>query len=186
MKPDELISPAYLEQQRLMHARPNGYGGKGGRWATAITGLLNALGYASDTPVTVLDYGCGGGNLRPTLAIKAPWAEVREYDPAIEGKDGPPATADILVCTDVLEHVEPDRIDAVLAHMKGLTGRGQFLAICLQETEKQLPDGRGAHILVRPRLWWLEKLAEHGWRVAELAGSNPNPTKHLVAYVSRP
>ena len=33
----------------------------------------------------------------------------------------PPKPADILLCTDVLEHVEPEKTEEVLRHIKSLT-----------------------------------------------------------------
>lgn len=156
----DLISPAYLAQQRAMHAAPRGYGGKGSKWADDVAAL-----YAGAYAESLLDYGCGEGSLakalRP-LGIKA-----IEYDPAITGKDALPEPADIVVCTDVLEHIEPDRIDAVLAHLRSLTRKACFAVICLRPANKNLPDGRNAHILLRPVSWWRERIEAHGFMVGE-------------------
>lgn len=184
MKHDALISPAYLALQQEMH-RTTSYGGRGERWAPALLSLMHAV--AGHEPTTVLDYGAGKGAFRRFMTVAAPWIAVTEYDPAVPALSAMPAPAAWVYCSDVLEHIEPDRIDAVLQHMRSLTTRpALFLAIALVETAKKLPDGRGAHVLVRPRSWWLEKLVDHGWRVAELEGSNPNPAKHLLAYCARP
>jgi hypothetical protein len=120
---------------------------------------------------TVLDYGCGQGSLAHALAVMG--VDCREYDPAIPAKSDLPDPADLVVCTDVLEHVEPDRIDAVLRHLRALTRVALLLVVNLEGTHKRLSDGRDAHILQRPVAWWADRVAE-GWRVIECTGL-PNP-----------
>lgn len=146
----ELISKAYLTLQRQMHADPRGYGQKGDKWADQVAGLVRRW------PGDVLDYGCGQGSLGRALAERG--VAVAEYDPAVKGKSAAPAPADLVVCTDVLEHVEPDRIEAVLDHLKALTRGVLFAVIATTEAGKTLPDGRNAHILIRDEDWWTEKL----------------------------
>ncbi|MDG2242647.1 MAG: hypothetical protein P8L66_04035 [Rhodospirillaceae bacterium] len=58
---------------------------------------------------SVRDYGCGKGALRPAvLAALAPDLDVTEYDQAMLGKDSEPSPAHLVVCIDVMEHIEPD------------------------------------------------------------------------------
>lgn len=141
------ISPAYLEEQRWLHDQPAGYGGKGDRWATAVHRLAATSGAAS-----ILDYGCGQGALARELARRGVTAA--EYDPAIPGKDDDPAPADLVVCTDVLEHVEEPHLRAVLAHLQQLTHLVLFVSIGLKPAGKTLRDGRNAHItLKKPATW---------------------------------
>jgi 2-polyprenyl-3-methyl-5-hydroxy-6-metoxy-1,4-benzoquinol methylase len=156
----KLISPEYLAQQKAMHAAPRGYGGKGSKWADEVLQLCGEFGTKS-----VLDYGCGEGSLAKALRWHS--VPVAEYDPAINGKDRLPDPADVVVCTDVLEHIEPDRIDAVLEHLRALTRKACLAAICLRPANKNLPDGRNAHILLRPVGWWRERLEAHGFMVAK-------------------
>lgn len=144
-----LISPDYLDLQKQLHAAPKGYGRSSGKWAETVAGLALSIG-ARD----VLDYGCGQGALKEGLLQYAPRLAVREYDPAIPSKSGEPAMADLVVCTDVLEHIEPDCIDAVLDHLKALTRKRLFTVISLVPAQKILADGRNAHILLKPREWW--------------------------------
>jgi hypothetical protein len=59
----------------------------------------------------------------------------------------------------VLEHVEEDRLDAVLDHLKTLAGKALYLVIATREANATLPDGRNAHLLVRSAQWWTDKLA---------------------------
>ena len=144
-----LITPDYLAQQKALHAAPKGYGGKGDKWA----GEVHRMAASGET---ILDYGCGQGSLG--RALRGLGYEVRDYDPAIPGKDVPPPPADLVVCTDVLEHIEPACIDAVLDDLKRVTRKALFVVIALTPAGKVLPDGRNAHILLRPADWWADML----------------------------
>lgn len=179
MTSSDLISPEYLAEQKRLHAQPEGYGGKGRKWAEMV------LECATRLPVcqTILDYGCGQGSLRLALRMAGTPAKISEYDPAIEGKDRPPAPAHLVVCTDVLEHVEPEKIDAVLEHLWLLSVHGLFVVVSLVETAKTLSDGRQAHILLRPERWWRERFLELGWQVSESWAIKPD--KQWVAFLTK-
>jgi 2-polyprenyl-3-methyl-5-hydroxy-6-metoxy-1,4-benzoquinol methylase len=161
----ELISGKYQAMQRILHSQPRGYGGRGDKWALVVLTLM-----AQYEATSVLDYGCGQGSLRRTVMQhpkrEAP-AGVRfdEYDPAIIGKDSLPSFADLVVCTDVLEHIEPDRLDAVLAHLKLLARKAIFAVISLKESNKVLADGRNAHLIIRPSTWWKTRLEGAGFTI---------------------
>ncbi len=157
----DLISPAYRAEQAVLHAATRGYGGKGDKWADAVLELAQRYDCGS-----VLDYGCGQGALaRAILAREDRRLLVREYDPAIEGKDGRPSFADLAVCTDVLEHVEPDRLMTVLAHLQSLARRAVFVVINTQPSNKTLTEGRNAHLIVESSAWWCERLIAAGFTV---------------------
>ncbi len=104
----------------------------------------------------VLDYGCGKGNLGEKL--KKLGIEVMNYDPAIPEFSKDPTPADLVVCTDVMEHVEPEFVDEVLDHIKSLSRKAAYFVIAFTESKKFLPDGRNSHICIEPPEWWEEKL----------------------------
>lgn len=174
---DELISPRYRDEQVRLHAQPRGYGQRGSKWSTHVNTLVWKHGCQS-----VLDYGCGQGSLRQWVAEAGRCRDIREYDPAIAGKDALPAVADLVVCTDVLEHVEPDKIDAVLAHLRSVTGRLLFVVISLVETAKTLSDGRQAHILLQAPAWWRARFEALGFAVIEELSIKPE--KQWVAVLA--
>jgi 2-polyprenyl-3-methyl-5-hydroxy-6-metoxy-1,4-benzoquinol methylase len=179
VKRDDLISSGYLDEQRILHAAPRGYGQRGDKWAKTVEGIVSRHHVSS-----VLDYGCGQGSLAAAL----PRLGIVEYDPAIEGKDAPPTrTFDLVVCTDVLEHVESDRIDAVATHLSNLSERFLLAVISLVPTSKTLTDGRQAHILLRSREWWRCLLEAHDFKLrAELASPDPNKSsKEFAAFFKR-
>jgi len=61
----------------------------------------------------------------------------------------------------VLEHIEPDFIDAVLLDLRSITQKVGFFSIATGAARKVLKDGRNAHLIQKPSSWWLPKLCEH-------------------------
>jgi 2-polyprenyl-3-methyl-5-hydroxy-6-metoxy-1,4-benzoquinol methylase len=156
----ELISRPYLEMQRTLHASKP-YGERGDKWAPVVMALVKKYRAGS-----VLDYGCGRGALGRVLREKLSGAvRVSEYDPAIPGKDGMPLFADLVVCTDVLEHIEPDCLDAVLRHLRALARKAVLVVVALVDTANVLPDGRNAHLIIRPANWWRKRAGAVGFTV---------------------
>jgi hypothetical protein len=138
-----LISDDYTVLNAKLHALGK-YGVHGDKWAKTVKALVKAHRIA-----TVLDYGCGQGALARALGDT-----VAEYDPAIPGKDGDPAPAELVICTDVLEHIEPALIDNVLDHLAALAQRYLFVAVSTRPAVKFLADGRNAHLIVQPAAAW--------------------------------
>lgn len=147
-----LISDEWREQNALLHEANCSYGvGGGGKHVGEVRNLLDQVGGES-----VLDYGCGKGTLREILG-----PIVRNYDPALAEFADDPEPADVVLCADVMEHVEPDCVDAVLQHIAELTKQVVLFAICCRPAKKTMPDGRNAHCNVQSREWWNSKLREH-------------------------
>ncbi len=144
-----MISAKYRKQNEMLHAMNSGYGAGGHRWAGRVVDILNRIEGES-----ILDYGCGKGTLAKAIG------SIREYDPAIEGKTEA-APSDLVVCTDVLEHIEPALLDNVLQHLSSVTLKRLFFNIATCPAKKSLPDGRNAHLLVRPGFWWKDRLQKH-------------------------
>lgn len=161
-----LISPAYLEEQRRLHADPRGYGTKGRKWADQVADVARQFGACA----SILDYGAGQGSLGAELRARG--FVVADYDPAVESMAAPPAPADLVVCTDVLEHVEPDKVDAVVDHLGELARVAAFVVISLVPTAKTLSDGRQAHISLHPSGWWAARLSRR-FRVVEVLKVKP-------------
>jgi 2-polyprenyl-3-methyl-5-hydroxy-6-metoxy-1,4-benzoquinol methylase len=140
-----LISDEYRLTNIELHRRNHTYGSYGSRWAPLVRELKEKFAAES-----ILDYGCGKG----TLAEALPDLGLREYDPCVVGKDAPPAPADLVICTDVLEHIEPELIDNVIEHIWSVTLKVAFLNISTRRAAKRLPDGRNAHLIVQDPDWW--------------------------------
>ena len=109
----------------------------------------------------VLDYGCGQRMLEKALGF-----EIHNFDPCIPGLDAPPQPADIVVCADVLEHIEPECLDEVLDDLQRLTRCAGFLLVATRAAEKTLPDGRNAHLIQQGPEWWLPRI-ERRFRIGQ-------------------
>lgn len=155
-----LISDAYLDQLRTLHTSARGIGHSGRKHASEILAVARAISVGS-----ILDYGCGAGTLGEALRVQSWPFRFSEYDPAVPGKDQMPQPADLVVCTDVLEHVEPERLNTVLGHIRSLSQQATFLVISTVPAHKELPDGRNAHLIVQPPNWWREQITAHRWTV---------------------
>jgi 2-polyprenyl-3-methyl-5-hydroxy-6-metoxy-1,4-benzoquinol methylase len=155
-----LISETYRDLNEELHDTNASYGTSGKRHAETVAELANML-----KSTNVLDYGCGKGTLNDALGFR-----IKEYDPCIEGKDDEPDLADLVVCTDVLEHVEPDCIDDVLNHIEELALQAVFLTVATQPAKKFLSDGRNAHICLEQADWWLPKLMKR-WKLVTFQDS---------------
>jgi hypothetical protein len=149
-----LISDEYKQANRALHEAQPEYGNMAGHLGESIARLCQNNGIGS-----VLDYGCGKGTLAPVL--KAIGLDVAEYDPAIPGKDGEPCKAGLVVCVDVMEHVEPNCVDDVLQHIAGLAKSLAYFMIDNGPANKTLPDGRNAHLTVKDQAWWRERLSKY-------------------------
>lgn len=146
-----LITDDYKVQNRTLHEENPEYGTSGLKWARLVMDICAEKGLK-----TVLDYGCGKGTLKRSID----GLDVREYDPCIPGKDTPPEPADLVVCTDVLEHIEPECLDGVLDDLKRLTLHCGVLVAATRKAKKTLPDGRNAHLIVEPKEWWADRIRE--------------------------
>lgn len=109
---------------------------------------------------SILDYGSGKGLLKSGINGQR---DVREYDPCIEGKDATPEPADLVVCTDVLEHIEPECTADVLKELRRLSLGCALFSIHLKPAKKFLADGRNAHINLKSPEWWVEQVEPLFW-----------------------
>lgn len=156
---DDVISPQYRQQLAGLHKKRT-WGADGAKHAQQAIDFYREL-----KATTLLDYGCGEGRLKLALSsIEIP-IRVQEYDPGIDGKEGLPKPCDLVVCTDVLEHVEPDKLEAVEDHLFRIAGLGAFLVIATRTANAVLPDGRNAHLIVQPPAWWIDRINRKGWTV---------------------
>lgn len=145
-----LITTEYLSLNRQLHENEH-YGTGGYRRVPDVM----ALALKVDAK-TILDYGCGKSTLKKSLTMP-----VREYDPAIPGKDSPPMPADMVVCTDVLEHVEPECLEEVIRDIRRLSLKATYVVVHTTPAQKTLADGRNAHLIQEKEDWWAERLGRY-------------------------
>ena len=149
-----LITEAYRQQNEQLHSDIKMYGLGGVRWAKDLQVAIDALKAES-----VLDYGCGKGEL--VRHFKKQGYNAFGYDPAVAEFSARPEPADFVVCTDVLEHVEPQFVENVLKDIKALTKKTCFLVISTKPAKKNLPDGRNAHLSLYDSNVWLYWAIKH-------------------------
>jgi len=140
-----------------------GTSGRNDRYIKATYRLVEAT-----RSTDILDYGCGKRTLEEALGFP-----IANYDPAIPGLDGTPEPHDLVVCTDVLEHIEPECLDDVLADIRRCTKLSAFVSICLAPSLKVLADGRNAHLILESKEWWLKKLKSAGFGIVGIFETVP-------------
>lgn len=147
-----LISDEYRKLNEELHEKGN-YGITAPRHFDLITKLIQLYGAR-----VLLDYGSG-----TKKHIEKHYGEkyrVHSYDPCVPELSGPPPEADVLICCDVLEHIEPEFLDNVLQHISSRFTKAAYLSIATRPAHKILSDGRNAHLIVQPHEWWEKKLLE--------------------------
>lgn len=114
---------------------------------------------------SILDYGCGKRTLEAGLLRQwknVPLVPIVNYDPCIEGCEKK-VKCDLVACTDVLEHIEPELLDNVLADIREHMGHVGFLTVHTGPAMKHLADGRNAHLIQEGYVWWFNKLSRYFW-----------------------
>lgn len=145
----------YLNEARKVHANSLAWPGESLKpHLPELNRLIERLKVKS-----ILDYGCGKARFHPKE-----WSglEVAKYDPAVpEFSTPPPAgkTFDLVICTDVLEHIPMQDVDSFIARVafkRGATGF-MFFSVCCRPAHRILPNGDNAHATIQPPAWWRKK-----------------------------
>jgi len=153
-----VISAEYAEMNRQLHAAEPNYGASAGaRHAQEVVEIAQ-----QHRCKIILDYGCGKGTLKPAVKALDSRLRVDEFDPAVRGRHVlPERKPDMIVALDVMEHIEADMLDNVLATMQSLAPRIVWMVIALHPATRTLPDGRNAHLIVEEPYWWQSTLASY-------------------------
>ena len=144
----DLISEGYRREQEALHAKGN-YGTASLQFGKVVSALVEQTGAQ-----TLLDYGCGSmQNLKKVLDCDVMYLG---YDPAVP-EFSAKVPSDLVVCIDVLEHIEPGLLENVLDALQSLTKGWAFMTVHTGPARKTLSDGRNAHLIQEPPQWWLPK-----------------------------
>ena len=67
---------------------------------------------------------------------------------------------DAAVCSDVMEHIPPDKVDAVLQSIAGVCSKVWAFNVSCRPSGTIGPQGENLHLTVQSPEWWQAKLAE--------------------------
>ena len=152
-QPSALISDEYRKMQQQMHENPE-YGKASLAFVDVVSDVIEKT-HATE----LLDYGAGKGRLAQALRAHVKWPiKVFQYDPAIPEWSAPPPPCRLVVCIDVLEHIEPTLIENVLDDLKRVTLGAGIFTVHTGPAVKILPDGRNAHLIQQSAEWWLPQI----------------------------
>lgn len=120
---------------------------------------------------TVLDIGCGPGMggkaVKMLTGCQVSYVDIASNcgapEPFFErdiGRD-PLPKADYGYCCDVMEHIPPEEVDAVISNIMGAVSKA-FFRISLLDDIKGALIGHKLHLSVHPSEWWRNKLSSFG------------------------
>lgn len=147
----------YLSEYRALHRSESFRGYSILQWVPQIADLV-----AEHKSVRLLDYGCGLGwqyireRVHLAMGVEVPHL----YDPAVDAlSTKPEGTFDGVICTDVMEHVPEEEVDAVVREIAAYAEDWAFVSVCCRPSKHiRFPDGTNVHVTVKPFQWWTRKL----------------------------
>lgn len=146
------VSDEYKKQLEQIHTTS-----KMGMGVTPPEKLNEIISSNRKTFKDILDYGCGPGNMLKTLQGMYPKIKFIGWDPGRPEYANYPERVDLVYSTDVLEHIEPEELDATLLDLFN-TADNHYHNIACHPAKKKLPDGRNAHLIIEEPAWWEEKI----------------------------
>jgi len=153
----ELSSEEYKDQLKKLHQNDKLFG-KGtvtSRHYSSIEKFIEGKKILS-----LLDYGCGKGDLINHMRLKFSEHTIAGFDIASdEYSQKPDEKFDLVTCMDVLEHVEYGSLTNVLGDIKNYCGKYFICSIANYPAKKTLEDGRNAHITQLPFSAWFAILS---------------------------
>lgn len=155
------VTPEYKELLKQMHESASF--GKRAKMPKHLENFIEKI-----SPSSILDFGCGKGNLVSLMKEKYPEKTVLGYDPGNSkfDKSIDNILVDLLISSDVLEHVEPHLIDETLKYLS-TKSRYIYHLISLAPAKRKLPDGRNAHLIQETPEWWRKKFVDLGYKIIQ-------------------
>jgi trans-aconitate methyltransferase len=146
------ITPDYAENLKKLHERKT-FGNRS-KIPSEVLRCIEEYDVKS-----ILDFGCGKGLVVAALKETFPNLTVYGYDPGRDGYDSLPDNVDMIISTDVLEHIEPELLNETLLDLARRTNKVMYHLIACHPAKKSLPDGRNAHLIVETPQWWKNRLS---------------------------
>lgn len=142
----------YINQYKILHKIKKNYGKTSLNLYDEIEKIINII-----TPTTILDYGCGKSKLVDYIK-KNKNIKTYKYDPAIRKYSKLlKRDVDMIICTDVLQHVPLYDLDRVLNEITKKCKYCLFYIKCTNHSTI-LPNGNFANCTIHNKNWWKNKL----------------------------
>tara|TARA_R110000824_G_scaffold315363_2_gene502507 strand:+ start:1098 stop:1742 length:645 start_codon:yes stop_codon:yes gene_type:complete len=144
-------------------------------FAIAIYGIIQ-----SNKCKSIIDYGCGKAiaykeNFKDidykkqipnfTVPLHKWWGidELQLYDPGVpEHSKLPTKKADLVICTDVLEHIPEEDLDWIIREICSLSNSVVFINVSSQPAKKTFTSGKykgdNVHVSLFDHKWWVDKV----------------------------
>jgi len=161
----------YLNEYKTLHEQKSKF-----RGSSLISYIVPIKKLISDNKCkTLLDYGCGKAlaysDDYAEFEIKKPLPEYWEldsytlYDPAYpKYSKEPTGKYDVVICTDVLEHIPEQDLDWVINKVVKYSNKIVFFNICTVPALKHFKEGKfkgqNLHISVFEDQWWIKKIGK--------------------------
>ncbi len=154
-----MITESYREILKNLNGLDNF--GKRKKTPKFLNSIIN-----SNNPKSILDFGCGTGALITTLQQEYPQKRIEGYDPGNQKYSNKFENEifDLVISTDVLEHIEPEHLQVTLEFLKSKSRRFYHL-IALAPSRVFLPDGRNAHLILESKDWWKNQFINLGYKI---------------------
>mgnify|MGYP003137373477 FL=1 len=134
----------------------------------------------------ILDYGSGKAKFHKLLFnnLKTPGAPLNinivAYDPGYEPfSTKPTGRFDFVMCIDVMEHVQEDKVEEVLADIFNFAD-DVFLAISCYPATQTLLNGKNAHYTIKEPQWWKEKLKPYDGKYTAVFQTRPEKGESII------
>jgi hypothetical protein len=153
-----MISDQYQKVLRSIHESTSF--GKRAKFPKHLENFIQKI-----NPTSMIDFGCGKGRLVEKIKETYPSINIRGYDPGNKNfSNSINEPVDLLMSTDVLEHIEPVFLDETLQFLSTKSRYIYHLIACCP-AKLILPDGRNAHLIIEGRDWWRKKFLDLNYKI---------------------
>ena len=174
---DQELYEEYLDQAKLIHQDPKLW--KGHMLKRYLPQIEEIIKKHNIDTNSILDYGCGKSLYHPES-----WNATR-YDPAVPKWEKKPEAGkkfDLVICTDVLEHIPEGSLPTIIEEIFSYSGKYVFCTAAIKKAGKILANGKNAHATVQPKEWWKKLFEKYDNYTLDFTEKDPKKTmKYLRA-----